>query len=75
MFRTKLGKIFLGGLIVVAMAGFFVRNDHAAFWWDTLPGGSALFNALYGFLATFLIVFLSKWVGHLFLMKPEDYYK
>ena len=32
------------------------------------------FWSLFGFLSCLAIIFLSKWFGHLGIMKPEDYY-
>lgn len=37
---------------------------------EHLPG----FWSVFGFVACALIVLVSKWLGHLFLMKREDYY-
>ncbi len=32
------------------------------------------FWSLFGFLSCVAIIFVSKWFGHLGIMKPEDYY-
>ncbi len=57
----------LGSLVVV---DFFLYREHVAFLWDGIPG----FSAFYGFISTVLIILVSKFVGHVWLMKPEDYY-
>ena len=58
-------------LAVIVIADFFVPREHAAFFWDEIPG----WGALYGFIACSLIVFVSKFLGHQGgLMKKEDYY-
>lgn len=57
-------------LAVVLIADFFVPRDHAEFLWDKIPGWSAF----YGFISCVLLIVVSKFVGHLWLMKKEDYY-
>jgi hypothetical protein len=59
--------ILLGILIV---ADFFIHREHATLMWESIPG----FNALYALIATVLIIVISKFLGHVWLMKPEDYY-
>lgn len=44
---------------------------HPEFWWHTVPG----FDLVYGFIGCGAIVFFSKWLGHKFLMRSEDYYE
>lgn len=56
----------LGFLVVV---DFFVHREHAALIWESIPG----FSAVFGLIATVLIIFVSKFLG-LGLMKREDYY-
>jgi hypothetical protein len=61
--------IFLG---VSALLDFAIRGyAHPEFWWHTMPG----FDLLYGFVGCGAIVFFSKWLGHRFLMRSEDYYE
>ncbi len=62
-----MGLVLLGFLVLVDVV---IPRDHLFFPWDAVPG----FYALFGFLATVLIIVFSKAVGHLFLMKREDYY-
>ncbi len=62
--------IFYAILVVVFVADFLVERHHAAFPWDELPG----FGAFYGLISCVLIIIISKFVGHLWLMKKEDYY-
>jgi len=57
-------------LIVVVIADFLVPREHAVFLWDKIPGWSAL----YGFVSCVLIIVVSKFLGHDWLMKKEDYY-
>ncbi|MBI3804594.1 MAG: hypothetical protein HY282_12625 [Nitrospirae bacterium] len=56
------------GILVVA--DFFVPREHVTFIGDSIPG----FSAVYGLIATVLIIFVSKGLGA-GLMKREDYYK
>jgi hypothetical protein len=56
------------GLLIVA--DFFIHREHAALMWESIPG----FNALYALIATVLIIVISKFLGHVWLMKPENYY-
>ena len=57
-------------LVVVFAADFLAERHHAVFPWDEQPG----FGAVFGFIGCVLIIFISKFVGHLWLMKKEDYY-
>lgn len=61
----------LGPLLVLLMIldGFAPRH-HPHFFWDSIPG----FSAVFGFIACAILVFFSKGIGHAFLMKREDYY-
>jgi len=56
------------GLTVIA--DFVVAHEKKAFFWDSIPG----FWSLFGVFSTFLMIFLSKAIGHAWLMKSEDYY-
>lgn len=44
---------------------------HPEFWWHTVPA----FDIVFGFLGCSLLVYFSKWLGHRFLMRDEDYYE
>ncbi len=70
---AKVKKFFLyfgGGLIILDAALILLHMTHPHFFWDWIPG----FSSLYGFISTYLIIVISKWIGHTFLMKSEDYY-
>ncbi len=67
----QLKKMLYITLVVVVTADFFVHREHAAFFWDKIPGWSAL----YGFISCVLIIIVSKFIGHQGgVMKDEDYY-
>jgi hypothetical protein len=68
MAKIKKGFYILLGLLVVL--DFFIHRHHAAFFWDVIPG----FSAVYGLVSTILIIVVSKFIGHALLMKKEDYY-
>jgi len=48
----------------------FVDKEHAHTKAEHIPG----FWSAFGFIACLLIIFVSKWFGHLGIMKREDYY-
>lgn len=62
--------IFYSSLIIVVLADFFIHREKVGFFWDALPG----FSAIYGFISCILIIIVSKFIGHKWLMKKEDYY-
>lgn len=71
MKKTKRLFLYFGIFLVVTDAALiFLHMTHPHFPWDWVPG----FSSLYGFISTYLIIVISKWVGHTFLMKSEDYY-
>ena len=49
--------------LLVDKAGAHTASEHWFGFWS-----------LFGFLSCVAIIFLSKWFGHLGIMKPEDYY-
>ncbi len=62
-FCVLLGLLVLGDLLV--------PRHHVYFLGDEIPG----FWALFGFLACAIIIIGSKWLGHAWLFRPEDYYE
>jgi hypothetical protein len=64
-------RLFYLVLFLVVVADFLVPREHAEFFWERLPGWSAL----YGFASCVLLIFVSKFLGHQGgLMRREDYY-
>ncbi len=57
-------------LFVVFVADFLAHREHTAFIWDKIPGWSAA----YGFVSCVLLIIVSKFLGHKWLYKEEDYY-
>tara|TARA_Y100000294_G_C8352364_1_gene255254 strand:+ start:221 stop:475 length:255 start_codon:yes stop_codon:yes gene_type:complete len=69
--RTKNVKAiayFILGLLVII--DFFIPRNKVHFFGDSIPG----FWALFGLIACILIIIVSKWIGHLGLLKDENYY-
>lgn len=58
------------GLIVIVLPYVLPRGAHHG-WWDAIPG----WWALYGAGGCAAIVLVSKWLGHTFLQKDEDWYE
>lgn len=75
--KVKKFFIYFGALLVVGdvtLIALYLTDTaaliHPYFPWDYVPG----FSSLFGFVSTYLIIVISKGIGHAFLMKPEDYY-
>lgn len=69
-FKQKSKKGFYIFLGITVVADFIVPHEHKTFAWDSIPG----FWSLYGALSTYLMIVVSKAIGHAWLMKSEDYY-
>ncbi|MEK6590548.1 MAG: hypothetical protein AABZ11_07695 [Nitrospinota bacterium] len=67
---NELRRPFYIILVLVVLSDFFVHREHVAFFWDHIPGWSAL----YGFISCIVIILVSKFIGHEWLLKEEDYY-
>jgi len=48
----------------------FFYSDHAHFWFEDLPD----WGSLYGLISCVAIIVVSKILGKLWLMRPENYY-
>jgi hypothetical protein len=68
--RKRLWLYFYISLALVLGADFLVSHEEGHFIWERFIG----FGAVYGFVSCVLIIVVSKAVGHMGLMKPEDYY-
>ena len=64
----NLGLMVLGVLIVVDV--LFVDKSEAHTEAEHWPA----FWSIFGFVACVVIIFVSKWYGHLGIMQREDYY-
>ena len=64
-------RLLWATLVVGFAAAFLVHRDHGAFFWDFIPGWTAVF----GFGSCVAIIFASKLLGHQGrIMRDEDYY-
>lgn len=61
--------LFYASLVIAVLADFFIHREKTGFFWDAIPG----FSALFGFISCILLIFISKAAGCK-LMKREDYY-
>ena len=69
--RTKIvKKIAYGILVLLILADFIIPRHEIHFFGDKVPG----FWSLFGFISCALIIVVSKWLGHHWLMRDEDYY-
>lgn len=67
-FLAKLSYAVLG--LLFAYDALFLNKDPAHTWFEQIPG----FWSIFGFGACILIIFISKWYGHMGIMTREDYY-
>ncbi|MBS3943883.1 MAG: hypothetical protein KGZ42_00160 [Melioribacter sp.] len=68
----KLHWILLGVITLISILADFVfladyPNKH---WWSYIPA----FYIIWGFIGCVGIIYISKWLGKIFLQKKEDYY-
>ena len=69
--RTKtVKKLAYGILVLLIVADFIIPRHEIHFFGDKVPG----FWSLFGFISCALIIVVSKWLGHHWLMRDEDYY-
>ena len=63
-------KIAYGILVLLILADFVIPRHEIHFFGDKIPG----FWSLFGFISCVLIIVVSKWIGHHWLVRDEDYY-
>ena len=69
--RTKtVKKLSYGILVLLIVADFIIPRHEIHFFGDRIPG----FWSLFGFISCALIIVVSKWLGHHWLVRDEDYY-
>lgn len=66
----KLRRWMYSGIIATCLLGLVFPNKHPHFWWQKIP----VYDALFGFIGCIAIILFSKWLGHAWLMKDEDFY-
>lgn len=72
---AALKRLFYAALAIIAVleaaAPQLLHLEHAHFHFEDMPG----WGAVYGLLSTLAIILVSKFIGHAFLMRKEDYYE
>ena len=69
MARTlKLVFFVSSGLSI--LSGFLFRVEHPHFWWERIP----VFDVFFGLAGCTLLLVGSKFLGHHWLERDEDYY-
>jgi hypothetical protein len=66
----RLKRIAYAVLALTVVVDFFLPRHHPHFFWDTIPG----FSAIFGFIACILIIVVSKAFGRFWVARSEDYY-
>ena len=71
---ARVKRWFYAGLTVIALsevaAPRLFDSEPAHFWFEDLPA----FGSIYGLVSCVLIIVISKLLGKLWLMRPENYY-
>ncbi|MBW7957868.1 MAG: hypothetical protein H3C68_08265 [Deltaproteobacteria bacterium] len=62
---------FYAAVIIFVGLDFVIPRHHLHFYWDEIPG----FSAVFGFISCVLIIIVSKALGKLWLQRKEDYYE
>ncbi|WKZ33657.1 MAG: hypothetical protein QY316_04440 [Thermodesulfobacteriota bacterium] len=62
---------FYAAMVVFVALDFVTPRHHVYFYWDEVPG----FSAVFGFISCVLIIIVSKALGKLWLQRKEDYYE
>lgn len=57
-------------LTLLVVIDFFLPRHHPHFFWDLIPG----FSAVFGFVACVLIIVVSKAFGRYWVARSEEYY-
>ena len=63
-------KIAYGLLVLLILVDFIIPRHEIHFFGDKIPG----FWSLFGFISCVLIIVVSKWIGHYWLVRDDDYY-
>ena len=69
--RTRMVKrIAYCILVLLILVDFIIPRHEIHFFGDTIRG----FWSLFGFISCVIIIVVSKWIGHHWLMKDDGYY-
>jgi hypothetical protein len=71
---TRMKRWFYAGLAAIALSEVAAPRlfdaEPAHFWFEDVPA----FGSVYGLVSCILIIVVSKLLGKLWLMRPENYY-
>lgn len=67
--RKMLKRLFILLAVLCIPIGFFIRHEHAVFFWHKIPSVEAIFGILGAFLLILAIGILAS-----FAQKKEDFY-
>jgi hypothetical protein len=71
---ARMKRWFYAGLAVIAVtevvALYLFRVEPAHFWFEDIPA----FGSIYGVISCIVIIVVSKLLGKLWLMRPENHY-
>ena len=63
--------VALGILTLISLIlEFTYLADYDSHWWNSIPA----FYAIWGFLSCIVIIYVSKWLGKMFIFRKENYY-
>jgi hypothetical protein len=57
--------------LIVLLDLIYRHHAHAKFWWHIAPA----FDLVYGFIGCIGIILVSKWIGHAWLQRGENFYE
>lgn len=67
----KLHWIALGVILLITLIlEFTLLADYESHWWNSIPA----FYMIWGFIGGAALIFISLWLGKLFILSDEDYY-
>ncbi len=84
--NKKLRLILIASIIITAILGFAFPNPHPHIQFHGIFTSNVIFVSIldsivastfdifFGFTGCVLIIIVSKWLGHKWLMKDEEYY-
>jgi len=67
--ERMLRKLFFITLVLCIPAGFFIKHEHAIFFWHKIPS----IDTIFGFLGAFLLIVGSRILAFL-IQRREDFY-
>ncbi len=66
----KIRYVIYAAIIILVIIDVFMHRHHVYFFWDNIPG----FSAVLGIVTCFVIIYVAKILGKIWLQKKGDYY-